>query len=176
MADLVALPTLFPTAIGVVMKHGTISGYSYHKCKCEECKAFAYEYKKKFYRSKEYYKDRRKNNERYRQQELERNRRRNKTPERKQSKRDYGQKRRTIMLDAFVEDVDRNIVFESVEYECQLCGIVCDKEATFPASNFPSLDHIIPLSKGGKHSYDNVQLLCLECNLRKSDKIIERSA
>lgn len=32
------------------------------------------------------------------------------------------------------------------------------------------LDHIIPLSKGGKHEFTNVQLLCPQCNLSKSAK------
>lgn len=28
-------------------------------------------------------------------------------------------------------------------------------------------DHIVPLSKGGKHSWDNIQRLCKTCNLAK---------
>lgn len=33
------------------------------------------------------------------------------------------------------------------------------------------LDHIIPLAKGGKHSDENMQLLCKPCNLSKSDRL-----
>ena len=33
-----------------------------------------------------------------------------------------------------------------------------------------SLDHIIPLSKGGKHSKNNVRIICLWCNLDKGSK------
>lgn len=35
------------------------------------------------------------------------------------------------------------------------------------------LDHIMPLSRGGKHTIDNIQLLCPSCNLRKSNKTHE---
>jgi hypothetical protein len=33
------------------------------------------------------------------------------------------------------------------------------------------VDHIIPLSKGGKHEKDNIQILCPSCNVKKSNKL-----
>lgn len=33
------------------------------------------------------------------------------------------------------------------------------------------LDHIIPFSKGGATTVENLQLLCQKCNLQKSNKI-----
>ncbi|MBQ8327578.1 MAG: HNH endonuclease [Lachnospiraceae bacterium] len=34
------------------------------------------------------------------------------------------------------------------------------------------IDHIIPVSKGGKTEENNLQTLCWKCNRSKSDKII----
>jgi 5-methylcytosine-specific restriction endonuclease McrA len=43
----------------------------------------------------------------------------------------------------------------------------CDKEAKL------TLDHVIPLSRGGKHSKDNVVAACLHCNDSKGTKTLE---
>lgn len=35
----------------------------------------------------------------------------------------------------------------------------------------PTLDHVVPLSKGGSDSFDNTVAACLECNKSKGDTI-----
>lgn len=62
---------------------------------------------------------------------------------------------------------------------CYLCGRRCNAEdyvmngETFIAGDwYPSIDHVIPLAKGGKHSWDNVRLAHRRCNSLKSDKIV----
>ena len=35
------------------------------------------------------------------------------------------------------------------------------------------LDHVVPLAKGGEHSYANVKTACADCNLRKGATLLE---
>ena len=36
-----------------------------------------------------------------------------------------------------------------------------------------TIDHIIPLNKGGKTIPENLQVLCRKCNASKSDKVMD---
>lgn len=58
---------------------------------------------------------------------------------------------------------------------CSICGIECsftDKRWGNFGPTYPTMDHIIPLSKGGSHTWDNVQIACGECNCHvKRDKL-----
>lgn len=55
---------------------------------------------------------------------------------------------------------------------CQICNRLINFDCDSNSDYYPSIDHIIPLSKGGLHSWDNVQLACRICNTWKRDKII----
>lgn len=50
-------------------------------------------------------------------------------------------------------------------FKCKICGATADDGAKL------HVDHIIPISKGGKTEMDNLQTLCERCNLGKSDKL-----
>ncbi len=60
---------------------------------------------------------------------------------------------------------------------CKICGNVCDwydievrdDGVMIAGDNYPSIDHIKPIAKGGLHQWDNVQLLCRKCNRKKRD-------
>ena len=61
-------------------------------------------------------------------------------------------------------------------YTCYLCGKTCTKEDKSWGSfgrDYPTIDHVIPMSKGGSHTWDNVRIACGECNSIKGAKIID---
>lgn len=66
------------------------------------------------------------------------------------------------------EPVNRQAIFERDGWICQLCGKPVDPELKWPNVMSASVDHIRPLSLGGKHTTENVQLTHLGCNSRKS--------
>ena len=82
----------------------------------------------------------------------------------------YSNNRRARMKNQFVEDVDANVVYERDGWICQLCLHPVSKIADKRIVDVASLDHIIPLSKGGEHSYKNTQLAHLSCNVRKGNR------
>ena len=81
--------------------------------------------------------------------------------------------RRALLRAVKVERVDPFKVFERDGWRCHLCGCKTPKErrGTYHPKA-PELDHIVPLSKGGEHSYRNTACACRACNAAKSDKII----
>lgn len=59
-------------------------------------------------------------------------------------------------------------VLEADGWVCQICGIPTPREKRGTQEpDAPTIDHIVPLSAGGAHSYANVQCACLRCNTRK---------
>ena len=61
----------------------------------------------------------------------------------------------------------------------RMCGYPCEwddkqeRDGTIICGDrYPLIDHIVPLSKGGKHSWGNVALACRGCNYMKSDTIV----
>ena len=62
---------------------------------------------------------------------------------------------------------------------CHICGGTVDTEDYYyteegyfiAGEQYPSVDHVIPLAKGGLHQWDNVKLAHRCCNNNKSDKL-----
>jgi len=78
--------------------------------------------------------------------------------------RDIQARRRARKRGATVEKVERRLVFERDQGRCHLCG----KKVNLKNWH---LDHIIPLARGGEHSYRNVAVSCPRCNMRKQNKM-----
>ena len=87
---------------------------------------------------------------------------------------------RAISKGCEAEIVRRKDVYERDKYICHICGRKTDPEdykrdyqGTYLAGpRHPSLDHIIPISKGGPHIKENLACACMECNSRKSDRAL----
>lgn len=58
-----------------------------------------------------------------------------------------------------VPPVNRREVLRRDNHTCQYCG----------STKHLTLDHVIPRSKGGQHTWDNVVTACEKCNSTKSD-------
>lgn len=81
-------------------------------------------------------------------------------------------KRRAILAgDPDAENIDRTVVGHRDGWRCGLCRKPVDQGLPWPDPMSPSLDHIMPLSKGGKHVMANVQISHLTCNVRKSNRV-----
>lgn len=78
-------------------------------------------------------------------------------------------RRRALMLGADVSDVDLDALWTGL---CALCDGALDREARWPDPDSPSVDHIVPLSRGGAHAQHNLQWTHLNCNVRKSDNLL----
>jgi 5-methylcytosine-specific restriction endonuclease McrA len=56
----------------------------------------------------------------------------------------------------------RRAVFARDNWSCQYCGASAE-----------NLDHVVPKSRGGTHTWDNVVAACRRCNSRKENRLIE---
>lgn len=69
----------------------------------------------------------------------------------------------------------KKIIYAS-QSVCGICGRPVNFDLTFPNPWSATLDHIIPVQKGGDPaSIENLQLAHLQCNRIKSTKLIEPS-
>lgn len=59
----------------------------------------------------------------------------------------------------------RQSVFERDKFTCQYCGE--------PDLDFPTVDHVMPLSRGGSNDTSNLVTACEACNGDKADMTLE---
>lgn len=81
---------------------------------------------------------------------------------------DYRDRRRAQMRGSAVGPIDFDALWTGL---CGICGETMDAALRRPDLMSKSVDHIIPLAKGGPHTQENVQWAHLICNLRKRDDL-----
>jgi 5-methylcytosine-specific restriction endonuclease McrA len=72
---------------------------------------------------------------------------------------------------AKADRIDPLKVFARDRWRCHLCGKHSPENLRGSYDDrAPELDHVIPLSRGGTHTWDNVRLAHRKCNQVKSDR------
>lgn len=66
--------------------------------------------------------------------------------------------------------VDASVLLERQGGRCYLCLMPIDIALRHPHPGSLSVDHIVPISKGGDHTPENALATCLACNLAKRAK------
>lgn len=92
--------------------------------------------------------------------------------------RDSKRRNRIITNGTIDKDLTLTKLIQRDNKVCHICGDKCnDKDYTrtkegyfIVGDRYPSLDHLIPISKGGTHTWDNVKLAHHYCNTIKRDK------
>jgi hypothetical protein len=80
---------------------------------------------------------------------------------------DYYQVPKMVMVKKFVKRKriflpKRRNVFLRDSYTCQYCG--CENLGLL------TLDHVLPQSRGGKNTWENLVCACRDCNLKKGNR------
>ena len=59
----------------------------------------------------------------------------------------------------------KNLIYKRDKNKCQYCG----------STKSLTIDHVIPRSRGGKDTWENLVVACSPCNVRKGDKMLEHT-
>lgn len=85
-------------------------------------------------------------------------------------------RRKASLLGVRSHYIDPELVFKRDRFTCRICAEPLDMKADFPHPNYPTIDHILPLSKGGDHTFGNVQSAHFLCNSRKGNQVDDELA
>lgn len=87
------------------------------------------------------------------------------------TRKQYDHARRARMRQVSHQKINPLDIYNRDGWICGICGKPVMQTVKYPDLNCVSLDHIVPLAKGGTHTRDNVQCAHMICNSLKSDKI-----
>lgn len=128
------------------------------------------DYREELKRRQRTYYERMSQDDEWRRQRNEKMREVMKRPENRARTRVRVLKRKRIKANVSAELIDSEAIFQRDGWICQLCFEEVDPLLFWPHPESPSLDHIVPLSLGGSHTEDNVQLAHLRCNISKGNR------
>jgi hypothetical protein len=145
-------------------QHGTNTG-DYSRCKkingkaCELCREFAAKYVRDKYKSDPKYKEAEK-------------RWRKANPDKV-----YNDKHRAQKYGVPYEYYSREQIFKRDGYDCYLCNTPTNPTAAHIQGQpgwelYPHLEHVIPISKGGPDTKDNIRIAHAKCNIDKGVKLL----
>lgn len=82
---------------------------------------------------------------------------------------DRASDRSSLRRTTIVKSNERNILYRKLSrrhgQNCYYCKNYLDGDFHF--------DHLVPISRGGEHTLDNIVLACMQCNQEKYNKTIE---
>lgn len=92
---------------------------------------------------------------------------RRKLPHVRDAARCQRSRRRARQHQQMVERISPRRVFERDGWRCGICHHPINRHVAVPSPMAATVDHIVPLARGGPHSYANVQAAHFMCNSRK---------
>ena len=109
------------------------------------------------------------------------------TCSRRCSRRRRNRLQRLYMNERYNDDnlIDTDITLKKLYNRDEGVCYICNKECNYDdvtitgeghyivGETYPSIDHVIPIAKGGKHSWNNVKLAHHRCNTLKRDNLID---
>lgn len=73
-----------------------------------------------------------------------------------------------------VKEIDRSLTLAKVYHHyhgiCQECRCHTALGKWPQVKNSATMEHVIPISQGGNHTWENVQLLCYACNGKRNNR------
>ncbi|MBM0237734.1 HNH endonuclease [Micromonospora sp. ATA32] len=79
-------------------------------------------------------------------------------------------KRRAVLRNADAESFSAREIFIRDRWKCGICGRKINPKLKHPHPRSSSLDHIVPISRGGGHVRTNVRASHLACNLLRGNR------
>ena len=76
------------------------------------------------------------------------------------------------MRNAYTELVDPLAIAKRDKYKCHICRKRVNMNLEHNDKYSPTMDHLIPISLGGDHSYANIRLAHRTCNSSKGNRAV----